>query len=150
MPPQTKEENMDKNQANLNPGLKSKKSSLPKKILLLGGLLLILSILTGLLIYFKKPLKSFPQAQITITSQGFDPQTLLIKKGTRVTWINQDTSLHQLSSDPHPLHSSLPSLSSSALQKNQSYSFTFDSTGNFTYHDEKNPLKLKGTVVVQD
>lgn len=129
--------------------IEGSQKALPKKLYILGAVLLLASIIIGLSIYFSKPSKPFTQAQINITSQGFTPQTLLIKAGTRVTWTNSDVVLHQISADPHPTHSSLPSLTSSALQRNQTYSFTFETPGTYTYHDEKNPLKLRGSIVVK-
>lgn len=95
------------------------------------------------------PQPVIPQAQVTINSTGFLPQTLLIKKGTQVTWINTDKKSHQVVSDPHPVHSQLPALNETKpITSNSSYSYIFSTSGTFTYHDEQNPLKFKGTVVV--
>ena len=90
------------------------------------------------------------QAQITISSKGFLPQTLLVKKGTKVTWTNTDKKPHQIFSDPHPSHSKLPALNQAKpLTPNSSDSYTFTTIGTFTYHDEENPLKFKGVVIVE-
>ena len=37
---------------------------------------------------------------------------------------------------------------SDVLDPNDSFSFTFENTGTFTYHDELNPSKFKGTIIV--
>lgn len=89
------------------------------------------------------------QAQISITAKGFVPQVLSVKKGTQITWTNNDNKAYQIYSDPHPTHTSLSELSSGRLKQNESYSFTFEKTGTFTYHSEFNPLKFYGTVVVK-
>lgn len=89
------------------------------------------------------------QSEITITDQGFIPATIKIKKNTQVKWKNMDKVSHQVASDPHPTHTGLPGLESPALLTNDSYSFTFDKTGAFTYHDHLNPFKFKGTVIVE-
>lgn len=90
------------------------------------------------------------QSAIVITKDGFSPATVRVQKGTTVTWTNQDDSPHQVTSDPHPTHEALPGLDSEeALAKGDSFSFTFEQPGTFTYHDHLNPLKLLGTVIVE-
>lgn len=90
------------------------------------------------------------QIDIKVTSKGFEPQTITVKKGTTVNWINEDTKPHQIASDPHPTHANLPELNSGLpLGDDEVYTFTFDKTGEFTYHDHINPFKFKGTVIVQ-
>lgn len=86
---------------------------------------------------------------VSITAGGFVPATVEIEKGSSVTWINLDKKSHQVASDPHPTHTLLPELVSDPLFTNDSFTFTFDKTGTFTYHDHLNPLKLRGTVVVK-
>lgn len=87
--------------------------------------------------------------QVVITKDGFSPITIQIKKGDSVTWTNKDSSIHQVAADPYPSHSSLPPLDSGPLNANDSYNFPFEKSGTYTYHDEINPLKLKGTVIVK-
>src|SRR5947207_3040177 len=67
-------------------------------------------------------LKTVPQ--VLITSKGFLPQAIKIKKGEQIKWVNQDTSAHQIAADPYPNHASLPGLFSLALLSNDSYTFT--------------------------
>lgn len=109
----------------------------------------LLAIVLLLTLPSKRPVpKPAFQAQVSITDQGFIPATLMVKKGTKVNWVVSDTKPHQIASDPHPSHNSLP-----ALLQNQpsqsSYSYTFDKVGTFTYHDETDPLKLRGSVIVK-
>ncbi len=86
-------------------------------------------------------------AQVMVTSQGFTPATLMVKTGTQVNWVSQDKKPHQIASDPHPLHNLLTAL----FQKQPalSFSYTFTQVGTFSYHDEKNPLKFLGTIIVK-
>ena len=86
---------------------------------------------------------------VTISKDGFSPATLKIKKGQSVEWTNKDDALHQIAADPHPTHSSIPELFSDPLNKGESYAFTFDTSGSFTYHDEMNPLTVLGTIIVE-
>ena len=87
--------------------------------------------------------------KVIISASGFSPATISVKKGSTVTWTNQDTKVHQVVSDPHPSHTLLPDLDSSTLSSGDSYTFTFEKVGKFTYHDENNPLTIKGEVDVR-
>jgi plastocyanin len=89
------------------------------------------------------------QAQVEILKGSFSPTTLKIAKGDIVVWTNKDNSPHQVASDPYPSNDTIPGLLSDSLAAGESFSFTFDKTGTFTYHDNLNPLKLKGTIVVE-
>lgn len=89
-------------------------------------------------------------AKVAITSSGFIPAVIQVAPGTLVTWTNNDTSSHQVASDPYPQDNNLAGFKSpTALSQNDSYSFTFERTGTFTYHDDLNPFKLTGTVIVK-
>jgi len=85
---------------------------------------------------------------ITIKNSAFSPPTLTIKAGTTVTWINEDSEPHKVTSDPHPAHTDLPELVSGDLSKGQSYNFTFTKTGTFGYHCHLHPF-MKGQIVVE-
>jgi len=90
------------------------------------------------------------QAQVNISKNGFTPVVIKVKKGTTVTWTNTDSAVHQVASDPHPTHDKLKELGDGeALAKGDSFSFTFEEVGSFTYHDHMNPLKFQGTVIVE-
>lgn len=90
------------------------------------------------------------EAAVSITKEGFSPATIKVKKGTSVTWTNNDTANHQVSSDPHPTHDQLPELGDGDLTASgESFSFVFDKTGEFTYHDNLNPLTFQGKVIVE-
>jgi len=88
-------------------------------------------------------------ASVSITKDGFVPATIQIKKGSQVTWTNNDTNLHQVVTDSHPAHTNLKGLDSDPLAAGESFTFTFEKTGTFSYHDEMNPLNIKGTVIVK-
>ncbi|HET9098062.1 MAG TPA: hypothetical protein VFN51_00420 [Candidatus Saccharimonadales bacterium] len=89
------------------------------------------------------------QATVDITSGGFVPADLTIQPGTEVTWLNQTSGVVAVGASPFPSHSSLPGLFSSQLGQKQSYSFIFNTTGNWQYQNDMNPL-THGTVVVKD
>jgi plastocyanin len=81
---------------------------------------------------------------ITIKNFAFDPQTLTIKSGTVVTWMNQDGPSHTVVSDS----GSPVAFSSDPLSNGTSYKFTFTQPGTYTYHCSIHP-SMKGTIIVQ-
>ncbi len=89
-------------------------------------------------------------ANVQITANGFVPATIQVKAGTQVKWTNNDTAQHRVISDPHLKHDMLPELDSQEpLDPNDTFGFTFDKAGTYTYHDEQNPSKAGGTVIVE-
>jgi plastocyanin len=97
----------------------------------------------------KKTTQSVVAAAVSITRDGFVPATIQIKKGNQVTWTNNDTNPHQVITDPHPSHTNLKNLDGDPLAAGESFTFTFEKTGTYGYHDEMNPLNTKGTVIVK-
>jgi len=86
---------------------------------------------------------------VYIKNASFTPSVLTVKVGDTVTWVNQDSFKHKIASDPHPTHTDLPELISGDLSEGQTYTFTFKEAGEFSYHDELNPIK-KGIIKVQE
>ena len=124
----------------------------PAKWLALGLLILMIGVASALLIRSNDGQDAQAVADVTVevTASALQPETIKIKKGGSVTWINKDTAPHLIESDPYPEASTLPSLNSGeALSTGESYTHTFDETGTFTYHDQLNPSTLKGAVVVE-
>ena len=129
-------------------------------ILIIGGILLALFYVGKMSWPFLLPPKAslptvsytiFPaKSTINIKEDGFTPATLLIKKGSSVKWVNLDSAAHKIVSDPHPIHDQLPDLISPTLSSTGSaFIYNFNKTGTFTYHDERNLFKLKGTIIVE-
>ena len=86
---------------------------------------------------------------VTITNNGFVPQTLTIKKGTVVVW--QSAQIGQpviIASNPYPQNNSLPSLKSQQLNVGASYRYKFDQEGTVSYHDDLNP-NTNGFIIVK-
>jgi plastocyanin len=89
------------------------------------------------------------RVEIAITADGFEPATVLIPAGTEVTWINQNIEPHWIASNPHPDHDELPGLNSNeAIGPEGSYSYTFEESGEYGYHDHLNP-ETNGVVIVE-
>jgi len=76
---------------------------------------------------------------INVQNFSFTPATLTIKKGSVVTWINND-------SVPHTINSTI--FDSDKLSKNQSFSYTFNNAGTFDYYCGLHP-SMKGAIIVE-
>lgn len=81
-------------------------------------------------------------AQATIKGYAFNPGTLTVKKGTKVTWTNQDVAKHTVSFDSMAVESPF-------LGSGETFSYTFDKAGTYPYHCAPHPY-MKGTVVVTE
>lgn len=91
-----------------------------------------------------------PAATITYTAPGVDQHTVTIKKGQTVRFLNHDSISHHLAVDPHPVHTDYPGLEA-VIPPGDSFSFTFERTGSFGYHDHNDPRNSKfiGKIIVQ-
>jgi len=77
---------------------------------------------------------------VTIAGFAFSPAALTVKVGTTVKWTNQDTAGHTVNADDN-------SWGSGDLQKGDSFSFTFATTGTFAYHCGVHP-SMEATITV--
>ena len=87
---------------------------------------------------------------ITYDGKAFNPASITVKKGTAVTWTNNsDKSLH-VASNPHPTHTGLSGFDAlKEMKKGECYTYTFDKTGSFGYHNHLN-TSAGGTVTVEE
>lgn len=94
--------------------------------------------------------KGVPQAKgdITLNANGFEPQSLTVKAGTRITWLNKSGAKASVNSDPHPVHNLYTFLNLGTFGNNQSLQTVFEKAGTYTYHNHFNPTQT-GTIVVQ-
>jgi plastocyanin len=84
---------------------------------------------------------------VTYTANGFSPNTVTIKKGASVTFINQSGNNMWVANDPHPAHSGYDGTARSAhcpdtagtafdqCSTGDTYTFTFQKTGKWEYHN---------------
>jgi plastocyanin len=77
---------------------------------------------------------------VTIQNNTFNPTALTVQAGTTVTWTNKDSKMHRVVSN-----SGL--FDSGNLNTGMSYSYTFNKTGNYPYHDST-LTTMKGTIIV--
>lgn len=95
------------------------------------------------------PKESVPTSvTVSVTSQGFKPSELKIKKGTLVIWNNESANSVTVNSDNHPAHLLWPFLNLGTFKNGESVSVVFDKVGNYTYHNHFNPTQ-RGKVMVE-
>lgn len=89
------------------------------------------------------------QAAITLTDSGYSPQLITVKIGEVVTFTNNSSESMWVASDPHPTHTDYDGFDArKAMSKGQTYSFTFNKTGHWGYHNHLDPSQV-GTVIVE-
>ena len=93
---------------------------------------------------------------VEITSEGFNPSTLMIKSGETATWVNKESLPSWPASAVHPSHNVYPESDGCigskfdacrGLKQGESYSFTFNQKGTWKYHDHLSPGNT-GTIIV--
>jgi len=75
--------------------------------------------------YFADIPEQITTYEIIITKYGFEPNYLIIREGDKIKWINQDDIVHRVYS----------SLFNEQISPNMSYSYTFNTQGNYVYQD---------------
>ena len=101
---------------------------------------------------------------IEILSNRFSPDTLKIKKGDTVFFINKDTEKHWPATDVHPSHKLYPGSdfkkcfmqdetelifdACKGLSKDEGFSFRFNEIGTWNYHDHLKS-SLVGKIIVE-
>lgn len=89
------------------------------------------------------------EATIKMSEIAFKPINITVDKGTKVTWINDDSVVHYVNTDSHPAHTYEPDQNSKALAQNQSYSYTFEKAGIYPYHCSAHAGVMTGTILVE-
>lgn len=75
---------------------------------------------------------------VIIQNFSFNPGTLTVKSGTKVTWTNKDSTTHRIKSD---------TFNSSDLNQGDTFEVTFKNKGSFNYSCAIHPY-MTGTIVV--
>lgn len=117
-------------------------------LLPLAIVLIIIALGVGAWMYFANKdsvaMAETPTASVTATDNGFSPATIKIQKGQDVTWTNNGHSPLQVVGD----QKSTALQPNEAIDPGETYSFTFDDSGTYYYHDSSN-LNHKGTIIVE-
>jgi plastocyanin len=86
---------------------------------------------------------------VVYNGTSFSPSTVTIKLGQAVRFVNQSSGAMSVASDPHPTHVNYPEFDQfkSGERGQASYTFTFQKTGRWGFHNHQNP-SVVGTVIV--
>ncbi len=82
-----------------------------------------------------------PEEQVKIDNFSFIPETLTVKAGTTVTWVNKDDV-------PHTVVSITKKFSSQVLDTDDKYGHAFNDPGTYEYYCSVHP-HMKAKVIVQ-
>jgi amicyanin len=82
-------------------------------------------------------------SSISIVNMGYSPADISVKKGTKVTWTNNDDVAHTVTAD------SGNAFDSGNMDKGKTFSFTFNTAGTFAYHCTYHP-NMHGKVTVAE
>ncbi|MEQ1574058.1 MAG: hypothetical protein ABL993_07405 [Vicinamibacterales bacterium] len=90
---------------------------------------------------------------ITISASGVSPKTITVPPGTRVTFVNNSNSPHDMSSDPHPEHTDCPEINQvgfiSAGQTKLTGNLNTPRTCGYHDHNQPSNTSLQGSIVIQ-
>ncbi len=81
------------------------------------------------------------QNSVAMKGLALNPTALTIVKGAKVTWTNDDSTTHTVTSDTGAFESG-------NLSPGNSFTHQFNETGTFPYHCTIHP-SMKGTITVQ-
>jgi plastocyanin len=128
---------------------------LPKRKWVIIGILTLIVLAIALVILREvfKPVVTTPPvaispvvAQVDVTTSGYKPSSIKIKKGQQITFTNQDTKAHRLFAD----QDMIPGFDSiEFLSQGDSYTYIFVNSGNFKYYDPDAPQQYVGNVTVE-
>jgi amicyanin len=80
---------------------------------------------------------------VSIVNMSYSPADITVKKGTTVTWTNNDTIAHTVTADSNN------TFDSGNMDKGKTFSFTFNNAGTFAYHCTYH-ADMHGKVVVTE
>lgn len=90
---------------------------------------------------------------ITITSSGVNPKTVVVARGTQVTFTNNDSRSHEMASDPHPTHENCPEINQVGLldpgRSRQTGNLNTPGACGFHDHNQPQNASLQGTITIQ-
>ena len=93
-----------------------------------------------------------PALAVTITDAGVEPSELRISVGQRVQIVNNSSRVHQIQSDPHPIHTNCPPLNQPGrlAPGDSGLTAAFTEAGSCGFHDHLSPVNrsLQGRIVV--
>jgi plastocyanin len=81
------------------------------------------------------------------------PESVTISIGGTVTFVNNDTTFHEMQSNPHPIHTDCPPLNAVGIlgagQSRSTGAFTTARTCGYHDHLRDSDTSFQGTIVIQ-
>jgi len=96
----------------------------------------------------EKPKETTSEDKVTYTDSGFSPQSLTVKGGTEVTFVNSSSETVDVESNPHPSHTDNSQLNVGTINPGGSAKATLTTSGIWGYHNHPNGAE-GGTIVVE-
>jgi len=119
-----------------------------RKTSIVAALLLLIALSAGISCQgYGKPAPSpapAPAASgnaVSISNFAFSPASITVPAGTKVTWTNNDSA-------PHTVTSNTDAFESGSLSRGGTFSFTFAQKGTYEYHCSPHP-SMNGKVIVE-
>lgn len=126
--------------------------------LIVGGVLIVIAAILIAMMLQQNKSERLPvanvqppqkQAFVRITATGFVPKELSVEPGTVIVWINEDSKVHHIESNPFPEATEHPDLNSKeAINTGATYTYKADKSGEYNYHDRLNPAS-NGRIIVK-
>lgn len=126
---------------------------------LVAVVLSITALIAAAVVYMQKAAldkeseEAAPVARVNIVARsGFSPSTIKVKKGQTVMWTNTDSQPRNLAAVNAEENQSGPEGfgTDDQLGQGETYAFSFEDVGTYTYNDPVNPLGTNGTVIVEE
>ena len=90
---------------------------------------------------------------ITITNNTVSPKAIIVPRGSQVTFVNNDTVTHDMSSDPHPEHTDCREINQVGFltpgQSRQTSNLNTPRTCGYHDHERNTVQGLQGTITIQ-
>jgi plastocyanin len=99
------------------------------------------------------PANPVSTSTITISNNAISPKNVIVARGSQVTFVNNDTTTHEMDSDPHPEHTDCPEINQvgflSPGQSRQTGNLGTARTCGFHDHERNTVTSLQGTITIQ-
>ena len=105
----------------------------------IAALIIISVLISGCTTQQAQPKEQSTSSTVAIIKFAFMPTETTIKKGTEVTWTNEDSVAHDVTSQ---------GFKSELLKQGDTFSYTFSEPGEYQYYCSLHP-SMKGKIIVE-